>query len=287
MDAQGALIRMGGVARRSDLVETVGRAEFDRAVADRAIRRTSRGIYVSRFPDQARLIARESGGVLSHLAAARRWNIGLTIPLERWDVSVPKGTRRRSASHQARLHYSDLPTEDVADDCTTELRTVVDCLKQSPAYLALAVLESAVESRRVSLADVNDRVGALRGPGSAQARRVLRWYDCRAFPPLESALRGILLNAGIDRFQPQFVVWDGKRKVATTDLGDPETGILLEADSFLNHGTREQLAKDAARYNELVSRGYHVLRFTFPPIAEGSDWLLQTVRRTLANHDRS
>lgn len=283
MDAQGALIRMGGVARRSELIEAVGRAQFDRAVDAGDIKRQSRGVYVSRFPDEARLIARQAGGVLSHLAAARRWSIGLTVPMEQWDVTVPKGTRRRSLSSRTKLHFADLPAEDVVDGCTTKLRTVVDCLRKSPAHLALAVLESAVGSNHVKLAEVRARVRELCGPGSAQARRVLGWYDSRAFPPLESALRGTLLSAGIDRFQPQYVVWDGKRKVATTDLGDPATGILLEADSFLNHGSRDQLANDAARYNQLVSLGYRVLRFTYPPIAAGSPWVVETVRRTLAH----
>lgn len=273
---------MGGVARRSELIKAVGRADFDRAVDAGDIMRQSRGVYVSSFPDQARVIAREAGGVLSHLAAARRWSFGLTVPLQRWDVTVAIGTRRRSLSSEAKLHFAELPAEDVVNGCTTKLRTVVDCLRQSPAHLALAVLEHAVGSNHVDLAEVRARVRELRGPGSAQARRILSWYDARACPPLESALRGTLLNAGIDRFQPQYVVWDGKRKVATTDLGDPDTGTLLEADSFLNHGSRDQLAKDAARYNELVSLGYRVLRFTYPPIAGGSDWVVETVRRTLA-----
>lgn len=287
MDAQGAIIRMGGVARRSEVIEAVGRTEFDRAVAQREISRSSRGIYVSRFPDQARLIAYEAGGVLSHLAAARRWNIGLTVRLERWDVTVPRNAVRRSLPALARLHYRDIPADDVEDNCTTVLRTVLDCLRTAPPHLALAVLESAAESRRVDMAEVRTRVVNLRGAGSGRARRILSWYDPRACPPLESALRGILLNAGIDRFQPQFEVWEGDRKIATTDLGDPETGILLEADSFLNHGARDQLARDAARYNELVALGFRVLRFTYPPIAAGSDWVVKIVRRTLATHDRS
>lgn len=287
MDAQGALIRMGGVARRFDLVEAVGRAEFDRAVANNQIRRVRRGIYEARVADQAMDAARRAGGVLSHLSAAHRWNFGLTVYREQHDVTVPRRSNRAAIPRDVTLHYADLPAEDIVDGCTTKLRTVIDCLRHSPEHLALAALEHAVGSRHVELSDVRDRVGGLRGPGSARARRILGWYDPRASPPLESALRGILLNAGIDRFRPQFVVWDGTRKVATTDLGDPETRVLLEADSFLNHGSRDQLARDAARYNELVALGFHVLRFTYRPIVAGSPWVLRIVRRTLATHDRS
>ncbi|HEX6326662.1 MAG TPA: DUF559 domain-containing protein [Jiangellaceae bacterium] len=66
------------------------------------------------------------------------------------------------------------------------------------------------------------------------------------------------------------------------DLGDPRTGVLLEADSFRWHGAQVQLAKDAERYDELVARGYRVLRFAFDHVATRDGWIVEVVRRTLA-----
>lgn len=66
------------------------------------------------------------------------------------------------------------------------------------------------------------------------------------------------------------------------DLGDPRTGVLLEADSFQWHGAQVQLAKDAERYDELVARGYRVLRFAFDHVATRDGWIVEVVRRTLA-----
>ncbi|MFW6090590.1 MAG: DUF559 domain-containing protein, partial [Actinomycetota bacterium] len=72
------------------------------------------------------------------------------------------------------------------------------------------------------------------------------------------------------------------RKLAQVDLGDPTTGVLLEADSFWWHGQRRFLERDAQRYDELISHGYLVLRFAYEQILGKQEWVLDTVRRTLA-----
>jgi very-short-patch-repair endonuclease len=66
------------------------------------------------------------------------------------------------------------------------------------------------------------------------------------------------------------------------DLGDPATGLLLEADSFLWHGQRAALERDARRYDELVSGGFLVLRFTWEQILGDPAWVLAMVRRAEA-----
>ncbi|HEX5993695.1 MAG TPA: DUF559 domain-containing protein [Jiangellales bacterium] len=43
-----------------------------------------------------------------------------------------------------------------------------------------------------------------------------------------------------------------------------------------------QLANDAERYDELVARGYRVLRFAFDHVVTRPDWIVEVVRRTLA-----
>ena len=48
------------------------------------------------------------------------------------------------------------------------------------------------------------------------------------------------------------------------------------------HGAQAQLTRDAERYDELVALGYRVLRFAFDHITTRSDWIVDTVRRTLA-----
>ena len=42
--------------------------------------------------------------------------------------------------------------------------------------------------------------------------------------------------------------------------------IVLEADSFEWHGGREQLVRDARRYNDLAVDGWLVLRFSYEDV---------------------
>ena len=103
--------------------------------------------------------------------------------------------------------------------------------------------------------------------------------------PAESALRAILIDGGITGFVPQFRARRDGQWIATVDLGNAQARVLLEADSFLWHGQRAALERDARRYDELVAAGYLVLRFTWEHIIGDPDWVLQIVREVL-NRDR-
>jgi very-short-patch-repair endonuclease len=281
MDARAALNAMGGAARRGELVALVGRREFDKAVRRRQIVRERTGVYTSGTSFE-RVLAAQFRGVPSHLTAAWRWNLGLARFPDRVDLTVPRRRAHRSVPSHVHLHYADLHDDEITNGVTSPLRTVVDCMRTSAAPSALAVVEDALRTGRVSIDDVRTKVQALRGPGSTRARQILGWVDLRAESPLESALRGILLEAGITRFQPQFPVYDGEHRVARADLGDPTTRVVLEAEGFLWHGQREQLSRDAQRYDDMVALGYRVLRFTSDHLADRPAWVLETVRRTLA-----
>lgn len=272
----------GGIVRGAELIAHVGRAEFNRALGANEIKRQSRGIYVAATPIVEQLKASELRGTVSHLTAAWHWNIGITTRPLRWDVTVPSNSYRKSVPDEVALWYREVSAEDRDGHYTNPLRTVVDCLRDTPEPHGLAVLEHAVAVGLVGIDDVAARVNALRGPGSAKARWVLSWYDARASPPLESALRAILLTAGIACFEPQLEIMDGATRLARVDLGDPRTGVLIEADSFRWHGAQVQLANDAERYDELVARGYRVLRFAFDHVASRGGWIVEVVRRTLA-----
>ena len=66
-------------------------------------------------------------------------------------------------------------------------------------------------------------------------------------------------------------------------MADVRLRIVIEADSFAFHGAREQLRKDCWRYDELVSRGWVVLRFAWEQVMFAPEWvqsiLIETVRR--------
>jgi len=57
---------------------------------------------------------------------------------------------------------------------------------------------------------------------------------------------------------------------------------VSEADSFEHHGHRSALVADCRRYNELVVRGWLVLRFAWEHVMFDPDWVESTLRASIA-----
>jgi very-short-patch-repair endonuclease len=162
------------------------------------------------------------------------------------------------------------------DDVTTPTRTVLDCIRTLPLGEALAVADSAL---RLEIVDPDELLAAaaqLRGPHRRRIREVVGLADARAESVLESALRAILIEAGIDGFEPQVAVRDKSFSVRL-DFGHRLLKLGLEADGFEYHATRKQLAKDCRRGVELTLRGWRVLRFSWEDIMYDPDWVVASV----------
>lgn len=78
-------------------------------------------------------------------------------------------------------------------------------------------------------------------------------------------LRAIALRVEGLHVKPQRPI-ETPRLYARPDLVDEDLRIVLEADSFVWHGGRAALARDARRYNLLVIEGWSVLRFTWEDV---------------------
>ena len=94
--------------------------------------------------------------------------------------------------------------------------------------------------------------------------------------PFESVLRALAIEAGLS-VTPQVVVAlpDGDRR---PDLLDRERRLVLEADSFLWHGSRRALRRDARRYNAFVVAGWLVLRFAWEDVMHDQAYVLAVLR---------
>lgn len=278
MTVSEALEKLGGVARWIELRELVSQRALERAVRDKSVARVGRGVY--RLPN--RPVSTDVPGVYSHVTAAELWDFGVLRTSRLTHVTVPRSASRISKPADTKLHYADLPAHAIHRNVTSPLQTVIDCARTCPFDEALAIADTAVRLRHFARRELDAAVARLHGPGSRQARRVATECDPRSHSPLESALRALLLDAGLTFFVPQYVARHDGRKLAQVDLGDPTTGVLLEADSFWWHGQRGSLERDAQRYDELVSHDYLVLRFAYEQILGKQQWVLGTVRRTLA-----
>lgn len=270
----------GGAAHWKQLRARVSQRALDKAVREGRVMRRGRGLYTLASMTAVSL-ARQLGGVVSHLSAAEAQNLGVLVPCTEVDITVSKSATRVDPPPGVRLHYGSISGADLAAGMTNALTTVLDCARTCDFPQALAVIDAAVRAEKVDLAAVADVAKTARGPGSARLRKVVNACDPRAASAMESLLRGLLIAAGITCFQPQFEVFSGGSRIATCDLGDAASRVLLEADSFSWHGSASALARDARRYDELVALGYVILRFTWEHLLPDASWVVETVRRVL------
>ena len=266
MRAETELARWGGVAGRAALVAATSRAAVDRALRAGLVVRDAHGRYALPTADQARRAANRLSGVVSFRSAAAAWGWEQKTPAALPDVTVPR-KRRVPASARAgvELHRADLRPDERSGIVTSRSRTLADCLRFLPFDEALAVADSALRHRDVTPADLGALAAGLRGPGSAQARRVAGQADARAANPFESVLRAISLEVPGLRMVPQVPIRLRTRTIRP-DLVDEALGVVAEADSFEWHGDRAALRRDCRRYNQLVLRGWRVLRFSWEDV---------------------
>jgi hypothetical protein len=270
----------GGSARWARIRTEFSQRELEAALRDGEIVRASRGMYsvprVTPYQDAKRL-----NGVVSHYTAAMLHDMGAIRVQEHVDITVdPHRGSMRPPPH-VRIRYSDVPPEEAEHRVTMPLRTAVDCARTYPFSTGLTIAETAVLQGKVDFDDFRAAVGRLRGRGSAAARRVAQAIDLSPQRPIESYLRGLLLQAGITCFQPQFLVIVDGEKIATTDLGDPSTKTLIEVVDLAGQQGRRRRADDALRCNVLVAHGYAVLRVADEHVLDDTERVIELVRTTL------
>jgi very-short-patch-repair endonuclease len=250
-----------------------------------AVERVGRGHYALPALPSPLKSAAALRGVVSHASAARLWNLETIGKPAAVHVTVPARSSRRHPGKGVTLHYGTV--ED--DRVTAPLRTVLDCARTLPFREGLAIADSALRVGLVSADELDRAAYRTPGRGSGSLRKVARWASPQAANAFESALRAIAIEAGLTGFVPQLLIRDGAL-AWRVDLGEPRLHLVLEADSFAFHGARADLERDCRRYDNLVSRGWTVLRYSWEQVMFDSPWvettLVATHRRLAATHAR-
>ena len=278
--------RLGGAAEASEILPWTTRHRLWRAVVDGRLTKAGHGVYMlPELPEPERAAARVRG-VLSHASAAAWWGLALVTPPDVVHVTVPHGARP-PAEQGVRVHSSRHPPADQREGerCTPVLRTVLDCAATMPLREALAVADSALAQRFLQGPELLDAARAARGPARGRLVRVALAADHRACNAFESCLRGLVLEAGLEGFEPQLEIRLPTR-IVHVDLGDPERRLVLEAESFAHHGSRGDLVYDCERYNELWANGWRVLRFAWEHVMFQQGWVKDIVTTTCRGGDR-
>ncbi len=267
MDPAQALRYLGGTARRAELLRYSSARTLNRAVTTQDVLRVARGRYALPQLPAASQLAQAMAGVVSHASAAQHWRMEAVVEPDRIHITVPTRAHRLTR-RPVTLHYADTD----ADRVTSPLRTVLDCARTMPFREGLAIADSALRRQLITAEDLHWAAADLRGPGSRTARQVCAAADRRAANPFESALRAAALTAGWGNFVPQLQVG-----AFYVDLGDPTRRIAAEADSFAFHGSRAALDRDCRRYDELMARGWLVLRFSWEQVMFEEPWVQQII----------
>ena len=273
--------RLGGRATWQQLLLHSTSHHVRQALHSGEIVRAATDVYVLPGLSGEALAAARARGALCLLSAAQAWRLPLLRPPTQVHVAVPRG-RQPPAVAGVRYRYAPLTTAEIRQGRTSLSRTVLDCAAVLPFPEALTVADAALNQDRLTGSALVAAAEGLYGRGRARRLRVVRAADRGAESPLESALRAILLDAGITTFRTQVQVPAG-RWGATVDLGDPARRVAIEAEGFEYHAaTREAFNRDLKRYDELNRIGWMVLRFTWRQVVFEPGWVVAVVRDVLA-----
>jgi very-short-patch-repair endonuclease len=261
-----ALAALGGVASCDALREAgVFTAAIDRAVRAGGLVRVRKGWVAlpSAPPDLVGAV--RVGGRLSCVSVLEQhaiWCAGdrrlhvrvaptsghLAAPFDR---SVPLDARRHRVTMHRRA-LAPLPA-GAADDPATALLFSITC---QPRLDAIVSLDSALNQRLLSMADITDLLGRL--PAKYGAYREL--LDPRAQSGLETKARLRLRRYRIP-LRSQVAI-DGVGRVDLL-IGDR---LVLEVDGRRWHSSPEAFDEDRRRDLELVRGGYLVIRLSYSQV---------------------
>lgn len=292
MDPGLVLHHLGGTASAARLRVHCARRAIAAAVRQGRIIRTGRGRYALPGLGEAWRHADRLHAVLSGPSAAQFW--GLDLRLVPGQVVQPTLTvpRNRNVSPARRegvvLKWRTLGADEVVSGpvpewdrqapgrVTSIFRTVFDCCRDLTEIEALCVVDSALRIglRREHLLTKAD---SLPRSVRSRVRRVIEQGDGRAANPFETCLRHIVAPVSGLEVVPQLQI--GPHFV---DLADPRLGIVIEAESFAFHGSKEMFRSDTRRYTWLVTQGWMVVRFVWEDVMFRPERVRAQVERAVA-----
>ena len=303
--------QQGAATRRQLLAAGLTGRELATAVEDGVLSRAARGLYRDRpvpprgehllsggcpdpgFVAELRQVLLELG---PRARAARRtaavvWGMDLAVEPEVIEIDVPRGSGFRRDGVVAREARSERSMEWVpvpgraALAVSTPLDTVIGCMGDLPLAQAVAVVDSALRRRLLTLDDLRSAIRGCHAPrGAAQLRQVLRWCDPRCGSVLESLLRVLLCEAGLLPPRTQHVITDEATGLTQrVDFAWPEQRLVVEVDGRRWHDPADRRDADRRRDNTCAQLGWLVLRFTWADVVHRPDDVVAAVRAALAS----
>jgi very-short-patch-repair endonuclease len=276
--------RLGGIARRREVLEQVPRGALEAAVRDGRLVRPARGRYALPTGQHAQQAAHRLTGTAMLLSAAAHWQWATKTVPPRPQVAVPRGRKvPDSARRSVDVRWRTVAPRDRVDGWVTDpLTTVVDCATLLPFDEALAVVDSALRSGGVRYDALLRRRDLVPVQHRPRVRRVVASASSLAANPFESVLRAIALDVPGLTVRPQVEIHDRHGRIGRVDLADLDRRIVIEADSHEFHTGAEAFSADCRRYDRLVVAGWLVLRFTWWQVMRAASWVSSVLAEAVA-----
>ena len=271
-----AMGRYGGISDAGTLIRLTSRTQLENATMRGLIIKDARGRYALPTAEVGRRTANQLSAVISHTSAAAHWGWEMKAVPVRPTVTVPRKRKVPAIiRRETDVFWRTLAAGPITlGQATSPLQTVIDCARWLPFDEALAIADSALRHGSLTRDQLLVARSSISGRGSPAVVRVLGAADGRADNPFESALRATSLDVPGLHLVPQVEIRSRGRRMVRPDLVDERLRIVAEADSFEHHGSRRALAIDCARYDNLVSDGWTVLRFAWEQVMFQPGWVL-------------
>lgn len=274
------LTRLGGCATSKELRAHHSRRAIAAAVESGEISRSARGRFTLDTTKKHRRAAHARTGAMSHLSAALHYGWKVKTVPDGPHVTFRRNRRLRQGHREGIVpHWADLTSDEISAGVTSRVRTVIDCARTLPFDEALAVADSALRSGKVSRDELREAASAVRGPGRVEAIRVAKHADRRADNPLESVLRALTIEVGLD-LTPQLEVAE-PGLYARVDLGSEELRLIVEAEGYETHGTRKGLRRDCQRHSLFAVWAWCSIRLAYEDVMFDQEWCLWVLRSWL------
>lgn len=278
---------IGETRRRSDLIaDGLTRHEITRAESEGWLLREGRSVY--RFAvtglrlRMELIIARAPDVDFSHRIAAFEHGL-LRNPPARLDVMVPRARGTVAGAHVWRR-------DGVQSICVRGMRvtsiaqTLVDMVDEWGIEVTARILDDrfpTMEARAGILRDVE----ALPAAKRTKLGPILRWAPANRRSKTEGRIARALQLRGYA------IVLNVKIGPYTWDIVHVEARLIIEYDSRLHHDNSRAFRTDRARQNNVIRRGYRILRYIdddveldfdrfIDEICSTIDWLLGQPLRT-------
>jgi len=175
---------------------------------------------------------------------------------------------------------------------TSPARTVIELARSLDARRLTAALDSGLRDGGFNEDLLHRRIVALRSKGRygiPLLLDVIAGLDATRGGEswLEREYLRITAAAGLPRPATQQVLTKALDKLVRVDFRYPGTNVVVEVLGYRFHRDPSQLRRDTERVSALVVDGYRPLQFTYEHLVESPQWVVETVRRLLAQISES